>query len=463
MSITKKTDGRPKPWIYDYTDARGIRRNPGFRLEREAIAARTEIENQLKTGNSRNKSNLTFADLAKEHLDGRMLGRATRNGYSSKMDLHILPYLGGRKVNRIEFADVERYRDMLLVEKKLSGPFVKEIMTLVRSVFRLGQRRYGLHNPAIGVRTPGSGTRKREIGIDIPTSEEVNLLLDSVSDWWHPFFYLAVQTGMRPGELRGLNWKDVDLERGFIHVRQAAAAGSVDLKKPKTDLSHRSIPISQKTIEVLRGLLSMPQKLPLKIQDPERNAVILAAGINAPNRQKIKAVAAAVGATTPAEINAAYAQFKRLRYVRKVLVNNKFSKRPTQWDDLEPRTADPDDPVFLTVAGNRVHPSRMYEAWDETLAKAGLEVKGDEEKYQVYGLRHYFASAMANRRGMTFQRLAKLMGHSRIEITMNRYAHLFPDTGEDRAMMEAQDRHMIGRREPLQIADATNRATEIVH
>jgi integrase len=33
------------------------------------------------------------------------------------------------------------------------------------------------------------------------------------------FFVLALTTGMRLGELRGLRWADVDLANGRIHVR----------------------------------------------------------------------------------------------------------------------------------------------------------------------------------------------------------------------------------------------------
>ncbi|HIG76023.1 MAG TPA: site-specific integrase [Bacteroidetes bacterium] len=60
-------------------------------------------------------------------------------------------------------------------------------------------------------------------------------------------FELAAYTGLRPGELRRLRWRDVDLERGVLHVRDTP------LGKVKRD-SHRSVPILSPARTVLERL-----------------------------------------------------------------------------------------------------------------------------------------------------------------------------------------------------------------
>ena len=73
--------------------------------------------------------------------------------------------------------------------------------------------------------------------------------------WFHKYILLAY-TGMRRGEVCGLMWNDVDLDRGMISVNRAAfrAKGQgVLMASPKTAKSRRSISIDQDTVEVLRA------------------------------------------------------------------------------------------------------------------------------------------------------------------------------------------------------------------
>ncbi|MCK7581294.1 MAG: site-specific integrase [Chromatiales bacterium] len=63
---------------------------------------------------------------------------------------------------------------------------------------------------------------------------------------------LAITTGARRGELRGLRWKDVDLERGLLHLRvdnETITKGGV-----------RSLPIAAPALEPLKARLAERQK-----------------------------------------------------------------------------------------------------------------------------------------------------------------------------------------------------------
>ncbi len=88
--------------------------------------------------------------------------------------------------------------------------------------------------------------------------EEVKKLLQVAvenNDRNYGLYYLAIVTGMRQGELLGLQWKNVDLERGIIKVDQnlkRLPSGKLVFGKPKTKTSIRSITIGDETIEVLR-------------------------------------------------------------------------------------------------------------------------------------------------------------------------------------------------------------------
>ena len=69
------------------------------------------------------------------------------------------------------------------------------------------------------------------------------------------FVRLAVLTGCRRGELLGLRWSDVDLDRAVLHIQQTAqriTGSGIVFRQPKTRLSRRAIALSPEAVRVLR-------------------------------------------------------------------------------------------------------------------------------------------------------------------------------------------------------------------
>ncbi len=53
------------------------------------------------------------------------------------------------------------------------------------------------------------------------SAEEAKRLLEAArGDRLEALYVLAISTGMRRGELLGLRWEDVNLERGMLHIRR---------------------------------------------------------------------------------------------------------------------------------------------------------------------------------------------------------------------------------------------------
>lgn len=101
-----------------------------------------------------------------------------------------------------------------LAEKSLN-----ELRGCVHTLFRRAAERgrwQGL-NPAIAVRRRKVPRRL----FDTLRAEEVTIVLKHLSDEWRPLFATAVYTGMRKGELLGLQKSDVDLIAGTIAVRRS--------------------------------------------------------------------------------------------------------------------------------------------------------------------------------------------------------------------------------------------------
>jgi integrase len=62
---------------------------------------------------------------------------------------------------------------------------------------------------------------------------------------------LAISTGLRRGELLGLRWEDLDLERGLVQVRRSLTPDGKSYNQPKSAKGRRSVHLTPGAIEAL--------------------------------------------------------------------------------------------------------------------------------------------------------------------------------------------------------------------
>ena len=98
----------------------------------------------------------------------------------------------------------------------------------------------------------------------ILTLEEVRLLLREAKDRdheWYAIWAFAVLTGMRSGELMGLQWKDIDLQKKIITVSKSYKTSQKILKSTKAGY-WRTVPVSSDLAEVILTIKSGEDKQP---------------------------------------------------------------------------------------------------------------------------------------------------------------------------------------------------------
>jgi integrase len=122
----------------------------------------------------------------------------------------------------------------------------------VREVFSAAFRhamRYELYptNPIANVRQ----VRKRAIEPEILEPAEIAAILKHLEgvEPVRTAFLIAAVMGMRRGEIFGLRWADIDLDRATLHVRRSFVDGVVG--PPKTESSRRGLPIPPPVVEAL--------------------------------------------------------------------------------------------------------------------------------------------------------------------------------------------------------------------
>ena len=103
------------------------------------------------------------------------------------------------------------------------------------------------------------------------TISETELFLNQAKDsFYYNLYVLALETGLRIGELMGLTWKDVDLNKRVIHIRHTLCYFRKDgkytfeMNDTKTSNGKRSIPLTERAYEALKRQKLQKNKILLK-------------------------------------------------------------------------------------------------------------------------------------------------------------------------------------------------------
>jgi integrase len=149
-----------------------------------------------------------------------------------------------RTLAKLTSVHIAGYRDERL-QSVAPATVIRELNTISHAI-EIAQREWGFYlsrNPAKSVRRPSAPQgRKRRL-----KEGEEQKLLDASDQgrnrWLKSLVILAIETGMRRGELVGLRWEHVDLTKRVAHLPQTKNGES------------RDVPLSHRATETLQALL----------------------------------------------------------------------------------------------------------------------------------------------------------------------------------------------------------------
>lgn len=201
---------------------------PDGRLDRasKTFDTREAAEDFLRLrrrGKATAPASLTVAEMVDDVLDraADRLSAGTLHTYRQRARTMILPHLGDRRLLDLTTLDCQRWIDTLV----RAGYKPATIHAAVAVLFSTLQEATTLglldRNVAQGIRRP----RNRRQPMTVWTPAQARQFLATVKDdpIYGPAWHTALATGMRPGELRALEWRDVDFDRLTIHVRRTIA------------------------------------------------------------------------------------------------------------------------------------------------------------------------------------------------------------------------------------------------
>ena len=125
--------------------------------------------------------------------------------------------------------------------------------------------------------------RKEAAFLDDVQVRHVLELLENEPIKWKTIMYLLIYSGIRRGELLGLEWKDIDFHNKVIHIRRTSQAVDhmgIITKSPKNDTSYRTIKLPDTVLGLLREYQQYWEKMRTELDDywQDNIQIILADG-----------------------------------------------------------------------------------------------------------------------------------------------------------------------------------------
>ena len=181
--------------------------------------------------------------------------QSTYEGYEYAVRPHIRPALGRIKLKDLSPTHARWfYRDRL--DSGLAPATVHKLHVVLHKALKAAVAD-GLipRNAAAGLKLPRI-TREEIDPLDPEASRQ--LLGAARGDRLEALYVLALNTGMRQGELLALKWDDVDLERGVLRVRRTLTheGKAFVLGEPKTNKSRRTIRLTAGAVQALKDHLA---------------------------------------------------------------------------------------------------------------------------------------------------------------------------------------------------------------
>lgn len=176
-----------------------------------------------------------------------------RDSYQQKVSIviknYLIPAFGNQVLSKIKKSDLLNFRASLAKvthgkgQTSLKASRINQIMTPLRMILNDAAERYDFESPYKNI----NNLKESKIEVTPFSLEEVHKILTAVREDFRPYYTIRFFTGMRTSEIDGLQWKNIDLQRREIHIREALVNGV--LGGTKTYGSDRTIQMNDRVYQ----------------------------------------------------------------------------------------------------------------------------------------------------------------------------------------------------------------------
>lgn len=237
------------------------------RRQKELDAFIQEFEKSILNGEYQDKkASPTIEKFSREYLSIKKtsLSPGTMSFYTKVIDELIIPMFGKMRLAELKTYHVQRFIRYLATEKgrgdskegQISPSTVKRYTTVLRSMLTLAYKMEYMDDD-IGLSRRLEFPKVKDVEVAVYTFEEVKTILEALKEepiHIRTVIEIALYTGLRRGEIVGLKWEDIDLEKKTLSVKRSIYKphGEKAIEKPpKSKGSIRTIGIPQCLVNTL--------------------------------------------------------------------------------------------------------------------------------------------------------------------------------------------------------------------
>ncbi|MBE3574715.1 MAG: site-specific integrase [Firmicutes bacterium] len=283
-SVFQRSDGL---WVAmgSYLDAQGKRRRPTVYGSTKQEALKKLAKILQEAGKLPEPEKITTGQYLQRWLQdaaASTLRPTTLSSYRYLVESHITPEIGRVPLQKLQPLHIQH----LLAAKQKAGLSLRTCEYIYAVLHRALEQavRWKLvpSNPADAVDKPRP-PHKEKLCL---SREQVQKFLDAAKeDRFYALYVLALATGMRQGELLGLQWQDIDMKEAILRVRRKVySRKELEISEPKTAAGLRAITLPPIAVDALRqhrerllaeGLAASPWVFPDTAGGPMRASNLL--------------------------------------------------------------------------------------------------------------------------------------------------------------------------------------------
>ncbi|MCW2539678.1 MAG: Integrase [Frankiales bacterium] len=257
-SIFKGSDGRWHGWITVGTKANGQpdRRHRTAKTRGEVAKKVRELEVRRETGTITAANSDTVGGWLEHWLTTITPNRVrprTLESYKSMIRLHVAPYLGTQRLDRLQPEHLEELYQLLLQRGGLSATSVLRVHRVLSRALKVAMQRQRIHRNVAALVDPPA-QRKTTIATALEPAEAIAVLRTATTRRNAARWIVALALGLRQSEALALQWSDIDLLGGTLEIHRTlhrVKGKGLVYEAPKTNKSERKLALSPTLLRAL--------------------------------------------------------------------------------------------------------------------------------------------------------------------------------------------------------------------
>lgn len=215
----------------------------------------------------------------------------TLREYTHIYNKNISPILGNHNINSFVKSDIQQLIDKI-ADDNYKYERQSKIKVILNDMFsRAIEDDLMIKNPAKGVKLRADKELK---AFTLTTKQQIEFLEASKGTFYDNLYNVALNTGLRPGELFALTLDDIHFDEGYIDVNKTLVyqkylddtCKTFHIEPPKTKQSYRQVPINSECLKYLEKQFELKDIVKCK-RPKEQNNYLFVTSYNTPLNSQV--------------------------------------------------------------------------------------------------------------------------------------------------------------------------------